>query len=71
MNFVLGLPRMLRGYDAILVIVDQLTKSAYFLLIKVDFSLERLVAKLYIDEIVRLHDILVSIVSDGDTRFVS
>ena len=64
------MPRTLRGFDAIWVVVDRLTKSAHFLPIKVNFFLERL-AKLYIDEIVRLHGIPVSIVSDRDTRFVS
>ncbi len=33
-----------------------------------DYSLERL-AKLYIDEIVRLHGVPVSIISDRDPRF--
>ena len=70
MDFVSGLPRTLRGFDAIWVVVDRLTKSAHFLPTKVNFSMERL-AKLYIDEIVRLHGIPVSIVSDRDTRFVS
>ena len=52
------------------MIVDRLTKSAYFLSIRVGFTLERL-AKLYMKEIVRLHEISVTIVSDRDTRFVS
>ena len=52
------------------MIVDWLTRYAHFLVIRVDFSLERL-ARLYINEIVRLHGTLVSIVSDRDRRFVS
>lgn len=51
-------------------IVDRLTKSAHFLPILVTYSLDRL-AKLYDDEIVRLHGILVGIVSDRDARFTS
>ena len=65
MDFVTGLPRTPTGKDAIWVIVDRLTKSAHFLAIRVDFSLERL-ARLYINEILRLHGAPVSIVSDRD-----
>ena len=70
MDFVSGLSRTLKGCDAIWVIVDQLTKSAHFLPVKTGYSIERL-AQLYIDKIVRLHGIPISIVSDWDTRFVS
>ena len=51
------------GNDVIWVIMDQLMKSAYFLLIRVGFSLKRLV-KLYINVIMRLHDAPIFIVSD-------
>ena len=70
MDFVIGLPRTQRQYDAIWVIVDRLTKSAHFLPVNVEDSLEKL-AKLYVDEIVRLHGVPVSIVSDRDPRFTS
>ena len=49
--------------------MDRLTKVAHFLPIKTGYTLERL-AKMYIKEIVRLHGIPVTIVSDIDTRFV-
>ena len=52
------------------MIVDQLTKSAHFLPANVEDSLEKL-AKLYVDEIVRLHGVPVLIVSDRDPRFTS
>ena len=52
------------------MIVDRLMKSAHFLPINVEDSLEKL-AQLYVDEIVRLHGVLVSIVSDRDPRFTS
>ena len=68
MDFVVGLPRTLGGHDAIWVIVDRLTKSVHFLAIRNNFSLNRL-AELYVDEIVKLHHMLVSIVSDRDPRF--
>ena len=47
-----------------------MTKSAHFQAFKVGFSLERF-AKLYIKEIVKLHGIPVTIMSDRDSRFVS
>ncbi|WVZ63845.1 hypothetical protein U9M48_013443 [Paspalum notatum var. saurae] len=34
MEFIVGLPRTQKGYDSIWVIVDRLTKSAHFLLVK-------------------------------------
>ena len=63
MDFVTGLPRSPRGYDAIWVIVDRLTKTAHFLPYKISDTLTSL-SHLYIKEIIRLHGIPVSIVSD-------
>ena len=63
MGFVSGLPRTQRDHNAVWMIMDRLTKSAYFLAISMKYSLEKL-AKLYLDEIIRLHGIPVSIVSD-------
>ena len=70
MDFVSGFPFTQRNHDAIWVIVDRLTKSAHFLPIRLDYSMDRL-ADLYVNEIVRLHGIPVSIVSDRDPRFTS
>ncbi|XP_071924879.1 uncharacterized protein [Coffea arabica] len=70
MDFVTGLPRSQKGFDVVWVIVDRLTKSAHFLRMSMSFSLEKLV-KLYTEEIMRLHGIPISIVSDRDPRFVS
>ena len=69
-DFVTGLPWTQRQHDDIWVIVDRLTKSAHFLPVNVEDSLETL-AQLYVDEIVRLHGVPVSIVSDRDPRFTS
>ena len=63
MDFVIRLPRTQAGYNAIWVIVDRLTKSAHFLVIRNNLSLDRFV-ELYINEIVKLHDVPMSIVSD-------
>ena len=56
--------------DCICVFVDRLTKSADFIPINIRFSLEKLTS-LYISEIVRLHGVPSSIVSDRDPRFTS
>ena len=68
MDFVTGLPKTRRKNETVWVIVDQLTKSTHFLTIRVNLPL-RLLAELYVSEIVRLHGVPVSIVSDRDTRF--
>ena len=70
MDFITKLPRTARGADTIWVIVDRLTKSAHFLAIKESSSAEKL-AETFVREIVTLHGVPVSIVSDRDTRFTS
>ncbi|XP_073046111.1 uncharacterized protein [Primulina eburnea] len=70
MDFVTGLPRVRRGFNSIWVIVDRLTKSAHFLPVKTTYSMNQY-AEDYIAEIVRLHGVPVSIVSDRDPRFTS
>ena len=62
--------RTLGGNNVIWVIVDRLTKSAHFLPMKVNFSMDRL-AFLYVKEIVRMHGVPVSIVFDRDPPFTS
>ena len=54
----------------VLVIVDRLTKLAHFLAVRMTFILEEF-DRLYIREIVRLHRVLVSIVSNWDPRFTT
>lgn len=70
MNFVIGLPKIRRGFDVIWVIVHPLTKSSHILPIHVNSPLDKL-AKLYINEIMKLHDIPVGIVFDRSPRFIS
>ena len=64
-DFVVGLPKIQLGCDAVWVIVDRLMKSAYFLLVKVNYNLN-ILAELYMKEIVRLHGAPLLIVSDRD-----
>ena len=52
------------------VIVDQLTKSMYFMAVRMTFTLEEF-CRVYMREIVRLHGVSVSIVSDQDPRFTA
>ncbi|KAL4022764.1 hypothetical protein IC575_016509 [Cucumis melo] len=70
MDFITGLSRILRGFTVIWVVVDRLTKSAHFILGKSTYIASKW-AQLYMSEIVRLHRVLVSIVSDKDARFTS
>ena len=65
MDFVLGLPRTQKGFNSIWVIIDRLTKSAHFLPVKTTYNINQY-AELYFSEIVRLHGVPISIVSDRD-----
>ena len=68
MDFVTNLPLTPRKKDAVWVIIDRLTKPAHFIPARVNYSLEKL-ADLFVSEIVRLHGVPLSIVSDRDPRF--
>ncbi|XP_028099679.1 uncharacterized protein LOC114299191 [Camellia sinensis] len=70
MDFIIGLPRFSQGMDFIWVIVDPLTKSVHFLLVKTIYNADKL-ANIYVNEIVRLHGVPVSIVFDRDSKFTS
>ena len=65
MDFVFKLPPTLQRYDGIWVVVDRLTKSAHFLPIRETFSPHKL-AELFMNHIVSLHGVPVSIISDRD-----
>jgi len=70
MDFVTSLPNTPREHDAIWVVVDRLTKSAHFIPINISFPVAQL-AEIYIHNIVKLHGVPSSIVSDRDLRFTS
>jgi len=70
MDFVTILLNTPRGHDAIWVVVDRLTKSAHFIPINISFPVSQF-AEIYIREIVKLHGVPSSIVSDRDPRFTS
>ncbi|WMV54949.1 hypothetical protein MTR67_048334 [Solanum verrucosum] len=70
MDFITGLPRTRRHHDSIWVIVDRVTKSSRFLAVKTTDSTEDY-AKIYINDIVRLHGVPFSIISDRGPQFTS
>ena len=70
MDFVFKLPPTVQRHDGIWVVVDRLTKSAHFLPIREKFSPRKL-AELFMNHIVSLHGVLVSIISDRDPQFTS
>jgi hypothetical protein len=70
MYFINGLPRTPRDNDLILVIVDHLTKVTHFISVRTTYGRNELV-KLYIDNILKLHGVPKSIVSDRGAQFVS
>ena len=70
MDVIIGLPKTTNGYDFIWLIIDRFTKSTHFLPVKMTFSIDHL-ADLYVKEIVPLHGVLKSIISNRDGRFTS
>ena len=70
MDFVTHLPQTPQRHDAVWMIVDRLTKSTHFLAMRMTFTMEEF-CRLYVGEIVRLHGVLVSKVSNQDPRFTT
>lgn len=69
MDFIDGLPKS-EGYSVILVVVDRLSKSAHFIPLKHPYTAAS-VASVFMREIVRLHGVPKSIISDRDRVFIS
>jgi hypothetical protein len=70
MDFIVGLPNTSRHHDSIWVIVDRLTKTVHFLPVHTTHRSEKY-AEIYIDQIVHLHGISRTIVSDRGAPFVA
>lgn len=67
MDFIDGLPKS-DGFEVILVVVDRLTKYVHFVPMKHPYTALS-VATAFVDNVVRLHGVPASIVSDGDRVF--
>ena len=69
MDFIEGLPPS-SWYIVLMVVVDRLTKYAHFAALKHPFTVVT-VAKVFIVNVVRLHGIPASIVTDRDKVFLN
>jgi hypothetical protein len=70
MDFIVGLPNTSRKHDSIWVIVDRLTKTAHFLPVHTTYVAKKY-AEVYLDQIVRLHGIPKTIISDRGAPFIA
>lgn len=68
MDFIVGLPMSSHRHDAILVIVDTLTKVSHFSPMRITFT-ARDIAQVFLWDIVRLHGVPRKIISDKDSLF--
>jgi hypothetical protein len=70
MDFITGFPTSTKHNDAIMVVVDKLSKSTHFIPIKSTCK-EIDIANVFMKEIFKLHGMPKKIVSDRDTKFTS
>jgi hypothetical protein len=70
MDFTMGLPNTSRHHDSIWVIVDRLTKTTHFIPVDSTLRVEKY-AEIYIDQVVRLHGIPKTTISDRGAQFVA
>jgi hypothetical protein len=70
MDFIVGLPLTARKKDSIWVIADRLTKTAHFFAVHTKYLVQQY-AEIDTDQIVRLHGISMTIISDRGTQFVA
>lgn len=65
-DFMIGLPYTRCRHDSVWVIMDKITKSAYFLPVHMSYSIKDY-TRIYLSDLVKLHGTLLSIVSNRGT----
>ena len=70
MDFIVGLTNTSQKHDSIWVIIDRLTKTAHFLSVHTTYSAKKY-AEIYFDQIIRLHGVPKTIISDRGAQFVA
>ena len=70
MDFKSGLTKTKSGFDAIMIVIDRLTKRAHFIATTTTVT-TKVVARLVMREVIRLHGIPEEIISDRDSKFTS
>jgi hypothetical protein len=70
MDFNVGLPNTSQKHDSIWVIIDRLTKTAHFFLVHTTYYAKKY-AEVYLDQIVRLHGVPKTIISDRGAQFIA
>jgi hypothetical protein len=70
MYFIIGLSPTVKNHNSLWVIVDRLTKSAHFIPVRADYHPTDY-AELYFNQIVRLHGVPCTIVSNQGLQFTA
>lgn len=70
MDFITGLPKSGTGYDMIMVVVDRFSKMAHFIPAHKRLNAAAC-ARLFSDNVIKLHGVPQRIVSDKDIRFMN
>ena len=70
MDFIVGLPNTSQKHNSIWVIIDRLTKTAHFLPVHTSYSAKKY-AEVYLDQIVHLHGVSKTIISNRGAQFVA
>ena len=70
MDFIVGLPNTSQKHDSIWVIVERLTKTAHFIPMNTTYPAKKY-AEIYLDQIVHLHGVPKTIISDRGAQFIA
>jgi hypothetical protein len=70
LDFITVLPKTQKQNDSIMVVIDKLSKSTHFILVKSTFKAIN-IAEIFMKEIFRLHGIPKMVISDRDVKFTS